>query len=104
MVRHVLSPEKPAAPRSVSPTDNALPEDLRDFLHDRRGLVNDYLRAALRQAGNCPARLMEAMEYSLFAPGKRLRPLLVVLATEASGGRTQDAMPAACAVEMIHTY
>jgi geranylgeranyl diphosphate synthase type II len=47
---------------------------------------------------------MEAMEYSLFAPGKRLRPLLIVMATEASGGRTQDAMPAACAVEMIHTY
>src|SRR5947199_4880638 len=44
------------------------------------------------------------MAYSLFAPGKRLRPLLVVLACEAAGGATADALPAACAVEMVHTY
>ena len=44
------------------------------------------------------------MAYSLFAPGKRLRPLLVVLACEAAGGRSDDSLPAACAVEMIHTY
>src|SRR5437588_12119418 len=44
------------------------------------------------------------MRYSLLAPGKRLRPLLVILASEACGGRDRDAVPAACAVEMIHTY
>ncbi|MBN9521282.1 polyprenyl synthetase family protein [bacterium] len=44
------------------------------------------------------------MGYSLFAPGKRLRPLLVVLACEAAGGGTEQALPAACAVEMVHTY
>ncbi|MBX9579073.1 MAG: polyprenyl synthetase family protein [Gemmataceae bacterium] len=44
------------------------------------------------------------MGYSLFAPGKRLRPLLTVLACEAAGGATDAALPAACAVEMVHTY
>ena len=44
------------------------------------------------------------MAYSLLAPGKRLRPLLVLLAAEACGGRDVDALPAACAVEMVHTY
>jgi geranylgeranyl diphosphate synthase type II len=51
-----------------------------------------------------PAALVEAMRYSLLAPGKRLRPLLVILATEAAGGAGQSALPAACAVEMVHTY
>src|SRR5690348_166474 len=44
------------------------------------------------------------MRYSLLAPGKRLRPLLVLLAAEARGGRDTAALPAACAVEMIHAY
>src|SRR2546426_11907874 len=44
------------------------------------------------------------MRYSLLAPGKRLRPLLVILASEACGGRDRDTLPAACSVEMIHTY
>lgn len=52
----------------------------------------------------CPAQLREAIRYSLLAPGKRLRPLLVVTAAEVCGGSLEDAMPAACAVEMIHTY
>ncbi len=52
----------------------------------------------------CPARLREAMRYSLLAPGKRLRPMLVLLAAEACGGTIDAAMPAACAVEMVHAY
>src|SRR5690349_25173487 len=44
------------------------------------------------------------MAYSLLAPGKRLRPLLAVLACEAAGGSGAEALPAACAVEMVHTY
>ena len=52
----------------------------------------------------CPARLREAMRYSLLAPGKRLRPMLVLLAAEACGGTIDAALPAACAVEMVHAY
>src|SRR5205807_5877612 len=59
---------------------------------------------ALCPGDGCPQVLLEAMRYSLLAPGKRLRPLLVMLAAEASGGRDVDALAAACAVEMIHTY
>jgi geranylgeranyl diphosphate synthase type II len=53
---------------------------------------------------SCPQRLRDAMRYSLLAPGKRLRPLLVLMAAEVCGGDRRAAMPAACAVEMVHTY
>ncbi|MER3417121.1 MAG: farnesyl-diphosphate synthase [Gemmataceae bacterium] len=56
------------------------------------------------QADRTPARLLDAMRYSLLAPGKRLRPLLVLLVAEALGGQVQAALPAACAVEMVHCY
>jgi geranylgeranyl diphosphate synthase, type II len=52
----------------------------------------------------CPARLREAIRYSLLAPGKRLRPMLALLAGEACGGTIQAALPAACSVEMVHAY
>lgn len=78
--------------------------DLTDYLRDKRTLVEEQLRLALRPAEGCPPALTEAMRYSLLAPGKRLRPMLVVLATEAAGGQDRQALPAACAVEMVHTY
>jgi geranylgeranyl diphosphate synthase type II len=52
----------------------------------------------------CPSHLTEAIRYSLLAPGKRLRPQLVLMAAEACGGSIEDAMPAACAIEMVHAY
>ena len=74
-------------------------------LRPRQERVEAALRAALRQVtADAPAALAEAMGYSLLAPGKRLRPLLAVLACEAAGGTLELALPAACAVEMIHTY
>jgi geranylgeranyl diphosphate synthase type II len=81
-----------------------LTDDLNEYLRDKRALVDAHLEAALRPAPGLPASLLEAMRYSLLAPGKRLRPLLVILAAEACGGRDETALPAACAVEMIHTY
>src|SRR5262245_23144652 len=51
-----------------------------------------------------PASLREAMDYSLFAGGKRLRPLLAGFACEAVGGRFEQSLPAGIAVEFIHTY
>jgi geranylgeranyl diphosphate synthase type II len=79
-------------------------DDLRGYFRARQALVEEHLRAALRLGDDCPASLAEAMRYSLLAPGKRLRPLLVFAAAEASGGQDRQALPAACAVEMIHTY
>jgi geranylgeranyl diphosphate synthase type II len=52
----------------------------------------------------CPVKLAEAIRYALLGPGKRLRPQLVLLAAAACGGSTEAAMPAACAVEMVHAY
>jgi geranylgeranyl diphosphate synthase type II len=81
----------------------ALSDSLLEYMREKRTAIDARLRAAL-QLNNCPPRLAEAMSYSLLAPGKRLRPLLVMLAVDACGGREEDAYPAACAVEMIHTY
>ena len=53
---------------------------------------------------DCPQGLREAIRHSLLAPGKRLRPILVISVAEACGSNSQAALPAACAVEMIHTY
>jgi len=79
--------------------------DLWDELRPRQERIEAALRTALHTvtAGG-PAPVVEAMAYSLFAPGKRLRPLLVMLACEAARGSTDGSLPAACAVEMIHTY
>jgi len=78
---------------------------LEDSLSVQRVLINRQLAEYIDRLGaDCPDRLREAMAYSLLAGGKRLRPLLTVLACEAAGGTAQAALPAACAVEMIHTY
>ncbi len=67
-------------------------------------LVEDALSAQLASLGRIPAALFEAMNYSLSAGGKRLRPVLLLAATEALGGNVDEALPFACALEMIHTY
>ena len=66
--------------------------------------VEEALVEALPSGPDTPPDLLEAMRYSLMAGGKRLRPILVLLAAEACGADPRDALPAACAVEMIHTY
>lgn len=68
------------------------------------GQVDQRLDECTRLDRGCPERLREAIRYSLLAPGKRLRPLLVLAACDACGGKPEAALPAACAVEMIHTY
>jgi geranylgeranyl diphosphate synthase type II len=78
--------------------------DLKSYLEARRLTVEEALEAALPAEDGLDARVVEAMRYSLFAGGKRLRPILCLAAAEAVGGDLQDALPAACALEMIHTY
>ena len=67
-------------------------------------MVDRALERFLPPATRLPARLHEAMRYSVFGGGKRLRPALAILACEALGGTRAAALPAACALEMIHTY
>jgi geranylgeranyl diphosphate synthase type II len=75
------------------------------FLDRTRVRVDAALERYLRHAPACPALVGDAMRYSLFAGGKRLRPILTIAAAEAIDSRAGDlAMPAACAIEMIHTY
>jgi geranylgeranyl diphosphate synthase, type II len=86
--------------------------DLGVWLDARRRDVDQALEMFLPSAPACPPRVSEAMRYSLFAGGKRLRPVLALATAEAvaaahgasvEGARTL-AMPVACALELIHTY
>ena len=78
--------------------------DLKAYLEERRGLVNRALMAYLPQVRGPAFRVVQAMHYSLFVGGKRLRPILCLAAAEAVGGDAGEALPVACALEMIHTY
>ncbi len=78
--------------------------DLKRYLDERTALIDRALQRFLPRAGTRPATLHEAMRYSLFAGGKRLRPVLTLASAEACGGSSEQALPAAGAVECIHTY
>ncbi|MDR1132150.1 MAG: polyprenyl synthetase family protein, partial [Oscillospiraceae bacterium] len=70
-----------------------------------RALAEQALESALSGGETLPHyRLIEAMRYSLLAGGKRIRPVLTLAFCEAAGGKAEDALPAAVAVEMLHTY
>jgi geranylgeranyl diphosphate synthase type II len=74
------------------------------YLKSRTKLVDAALDRFLPKARTKPSTLHKAMRYSLFAGGKRLRPIACLAAAEACGGTLEAALPAACAVECIHTY
>jgi geranylgeranyl diphosphate synthase, type II len=78
--------------------------DLKAYLEERRELVNRTLKGYLPQVRGPAFRVVQAMHYSLFVGGKRLRPILCLAAAEAVGGDPGEALPVACALEMIHTY
>lgn len=79
-------------------------ETIGDYIRSRAERVEAELLRSLPPDWDVPGPLREAMNYSLTAGGKRLRPILVLAAAEAVGGDPEAAMPAACAVEMVHTY
>jgi geranylgeranyl diphosphate synthase type II len=78
--------------------------DLKSYLNTRGSLIDRALDRFLPRATAKPRTIHKAMRYSLFAGGKRLRPALTLAAAEACGGEASRALPAACAVECIHTY
>jgi geranylgeranyl diphosphate synthase type II len=77
--------------------------DLDSYLVSQKNRINRALESLLNSPDK-PDRILEAMRYSLMGGGKRIRPVLCVAAAEAVGGNADDALPAACALEMIHTY
>jgi geranylgeranyl diphosphate synthase type II len=74
------------------------------YLAERRAMVEAALERALEPAAEVPPRLHEAMRYAVFSGGKRVRPVLSLMACEAAGGAPERALPFACALELIHTY
>ena len=78
--------------------------NLKAYLRSRQKEIDRALDCYLPKASTKPATLHKAMRYSLFAGGKRLRPILCLAAAEACGGKIKNALPLACALECIHTY
>jgi geranylgeranyl diphosphate synthase type II len=77
---------------------------LSEYLDAKRAAVETALDAFLPPAGEPPARLHEAMRYSVFSGGKRLRPILALASFGLAGGEGDGALAPACALEFIHTY
>ena len=92
----------------TSPSSGRVSGDapLAAYLEARRAAVEAALEQYLPAAPDCPAPIADAMRYSLLAGGKRLRPILTLAAAEAvdPDDGAALALPAACAIEMIHTY
>ena len=76
---------------------------LKAYLQDRQKIVEEALEHYL-PANDIPAKIYEAVRYSVFNGGKRIRPILCLAAAEAVGGDLASAMPVACALELIHAY
>ncbi|MEK7556614.1 MAG: polyprenyl synthetase family protein, partial [Patescibacteria group bacterium] len=77
---------------------------LDEYLKGRQEVIDRELDARMPAAGRRPAILHEAMRYSVFSGGKRVRPILCLAACEAVGGRMENALVPACAIELLHTY
>jgi len=77
--------------------------DLKKYTQEKRELIDGFFRDYFVREFNPPV-LKEAMLYSLFAGGKRIRPILALAAYEACGGDAGDILPYASALELIHTY
>ena len=78
--------------------------NLKAYLRSRRNEIDRALDRYFPKTNVKPATLHKAMRYSLFAGGKRLRPILCLAAAEACRGKVSNALPLACALECIHTY
>lgn len=77
---------------------------LKSYLESKRLAVEEALQRCLPSPVEPPSRLHEAMAYSVFAGGKRVRPILAIAAAEMCGATQETVMPTACALELIHTY
>ena len=80
------------------------PFDLHAYLSNKRAVVEMALEGCFPEPEGPESVVIEAMKYSLFAGGKRLRPILCIAGAETVGGTERDVLPVACALELIHTY
>ena len=78
--------------------------DIQRYLQQQKAVVDDALARLLPGEEHYPQAIFQAMRYSVFAGGKRVRPILAIAAAEALGGSAADVLPLACALECIHTY
>ena len=78
--------------------------DIKAYLAKKKDIVDKTLEKLVPPAKAFPASVHEAMRYSLFAGGKRVRPILAIAAAEALGAKTADLLPIAGSLELIHTY
>jgi geranylgeranyl diphosphate synthase type II len=78
--------------------------DIKKYLTEKKAVVEDALKKYLPQPEGPTADMVKAMNYSLFAGGKRLRPILCMAGAEAVGGEGTQLLPIACSLELIHTY
>ena len=78
--------------------------DLKKYLQEKEDIVNKALDTLLPKEDEFPQRLHKAMRYSIFAGGKRIRPILVIAAAEVFGKTAANVINIACAIELIHTY
>jgi geranylgeranyl diphosphate synthase type II len=78
--------------------------ELKSYLKNRSALVDEALERWMPGEDVLPCSLHQSMRYSVFAGGKRLRPILMIAACESIGGHAGQVLHAACAMEMIHTY
>lgn len=79
-------------------------KQLETFFEECREEIDRHLEQYLPQHINFPPQLYEAMRYSVFSGGKRIRPILCLAASRLCQGQDEEVMPAACAIELIHTY
>jgi geranylgeranyl diphosphate synthase type II len=77
---------------------------LQSYLEQKRRVVDLALHRVFRDGSQCPPTLWKSMKYSVFAGGKRLRPILCLASAEAVGLPQKEALRVACALELIHTY
>ena len=78
--------------------------DLEGYLDEKRAIIDDALKRLFPEPRGPTADVVRAMTYSLFAGGKRLRPILCMAGAEAVGGQGRDILSVACGLELIHTY
>ncbi|MDO8526381.1 MAG: polyprenyl synthetase family protein [Deltaproteobacteria bacterium] len=78
--------------------------NIENYLSEQKLRIDQALSKYLKANSDCPPGLYKAMQYSLEAGGKRIRPILALAAAQAVGGSLEPVLPVACALEMIHTF